>query len=161
MALPSATDVEQLNTNSSGGCIAPGQHVEVIACGAAKTLTASDSGALVLLDTAAGSIVTLPTPIAGMVFDFAVSVSVTSNSHIIGGAAGEFLLGGLQMMIDTTAVSEGQFLDGATHLTLTHNGSTTGGLIGTNYRFVGVSATQWSVTGLCAGSGTLATPATT
>lgn len=163
MALPSATDIEQLGTNMSGGCIAQGQHVEVIACGAAKTLTASDSGATVLLDTAAGSILTLPTPVAGMVFDIAVSVSVTSNSHIITVAdtSTEFLAGGLQMMIDTTGVSEGQFLNGTSHITLTHNGSTTGGLIGTQYRFVAISSTVWTVTGLCAGSGTLATPATT
>ena len=153
--------LERLDYGSPEGCLAKGITQEVIDCGAATTLVAGQSGALVLLDTAAGSIVTLPTPIEGMVFEFAVSVSVTSNSHIIGGAAGEFLMGGLQMMIDTTAVSEGQFLNGTTHLTLTHNGSTTGGLIGTNYRFVGVSTTQWMVTGLCAGSGVLATPATT
>jgi len=159
MALSS--NLEQLSYKSPDGCVAKGLHQDVIAAGATKTLTAEDSGSLVLLDTAAGSVITLPTPAEGIHFDFAVSVSVTSNSHIIGGAAGEFLMGGIQMMIDTTAVSEGQFLDGATHLTLTHNGSTTGGLIGTNYRFVGVSATQWMVTGLCAGSGTLATPATT
>ena len=159
--MATSDNVERLDYGSDSGCIAKGQNQEVIDAGAAVTLTAGQSGALVLLDTAAGSIVTLPTPVKEMTFDFAVSVSVTSNSHIIGGAAGEFLMGGIQMMIDTTAVSEGQFLDGATHLTLTHNGSTTGGLIGTNYRFVGVSATQWMVTGLCAGSGTLATPATT
>lgn len=153
--------VERLDYGSPEGCLAKGQTQEIIACGAATTLVAGQSGALVLLDTAAGSVVTLPKPISGMVFEFAVSVSVTSNSHVIGGSAGEFLMGGLQMMVDTTGVSEGQFLDGATHLTLDHNGSTTGGLIGTNYRFVGVSATQWMVTGLCAGSGTLATPATT
>jgi len=153
--------IERLDYGSPDGCLAKGITQEVIACGAATTLVAGQSGALVLLDTAAGSIVTLPTPIVGMTFDFAVSVSVTSNSHIIGGSAGEFLMGGIQMMIDTTGVSEGQFLNGTTHLTLTHNGSTTGGLIGTNYRFVGVSTTQWMVTGLCAGSGVLATPATT
>jgi len=156
-----STNLERLNYDSTDGCIAPGQHVEVIAAGSTKTLAAADSGALVMLDQADGSIITLPTPALGIKFTFAVTVSVTSNSHIIGGAAGEFLLGGLQMMIDTTAVSEGQFLDGATHLTLTHNGSTTGGLIGTVYEFTGISTTQWNVTGLCAGSGTLATPATT
>lgn len=158
-----ATTLERLNYHGDDGCIAPGQHVEVIACGAATTLTADQSGALILLDTAAGSIATLPTPAVGLYFDFAVSVSVTSNSHIITTAttASEFLSGGLQMMIDTTAVSEGQFLNGTSHITLTHNGSTTGGLIGTHYRFTAISTTVWDVTGLCAGSGTLATPATT
>ena len=156
-----STNLEQLSYKAPSGCVAIGLHQDVIAAGSTKTLTAEDSGALVLLDQADGSVITLPTPADGIHFDFAVSVSVTSNSHIIGGAAGEFLMGGIQMMIDTTAVSEGQFLNGTSHLTLTHNGSTTGGLIGTVYRFVAVSTTQWMVTGLCAGSGTLATPATT
>lgn len=152
---------EYLDTGGPDGSIARGLHQEVIACGSATTLTVGQSGALVLLDQAAGSVVTLPTPASGVVFEFAVSTSVTSNSHIIQGSAGEFLAGGFTMIIDTSATSEGQLLDGSTHLTLTHNGSTTGGLIGTYYKFVGYSATQWMVTGICAGSGTLATPATT
>jgi 5,10-methenyltetrahydromethanopterin hydrogenase len=158
-----STNLERLNYDSEDGCIAPGQHAEVIAAGSTKTLLASDSGSTVLMDQAAGSVITLPAPAVGMVFDIAVSISVTSNSHIITVAdtATEFLGGGLQMMIDTTAVSEGQFLNGTSHITLTHNGSTTGGLIGTQYRFVAISSTVWMVTGLCAGSGTLATPATT
>lgn len=154
---------EQLATNGEEGCIAPGLHKEVIACGSTKTLVAADSNALVNLDQADGSVLTLPTPVAGMVFDVAVKVSVTSNSHIITVAttASEFLIGGFQMMIDTTAVSEGQFLNGTSHITLTMNGTTTGGLIGTVLRFVAINSTQWMVTGLVAGSGTLATPATT
>ena len=154
---------EQIGYNSPEGSVAPGLGREVIACGAATTLVAADSHALVLLDTAAGSILTLPTPVAGMTFDIAVSVSVTSNSHVITTAATatEFLAGGLQQMIDTTAVSEGQFLNGTSHVTLTHNGTTTGGLIGTYYTFTAVSATVWMVSGLNASSGTLATPATT
>jgi hypothetical protein len=156
-----SSNLEALAYGSEDGCSALGLHTEIIAVGAAITLTTAQSGALVLLDTAAGSIVTLPTPAEGINYTFAVSTSVTSNSHIIGGAAGEFLAGGIQMMIDTTAVSEGQFLDGATHLTLTMNGSTTGGLIGTVVKFTAYSTTQWMVTGLVAGSGTLATPATT
>jgi len=156
-----STALERLSYDSTDGCYVRGLHREIIAAGATKTLTAADSGALVLLDNAAGSVITLPTPAEGINFTFAVSTSVTSNSHIIGGAAGEFLAGGIQMMIDTTAVSEGQFLNGTTHLTLTMNGSTTGGLIGTVLEFTGYSTTQWMVTGLVAGSGTLATPATT
>ena len=65
------------------------------------------------------------------------------------------------MGIDTSATSEMQALNGTTHLTITMNGSTTGGLIGTVIDFEGISATQWLVNGLVVGSGTLATPATT
>lgn len=159
MALPLGSDLEQISSNVSGGCIAPGQHVEVIAAGAAKTLTAADSGATVLLDTAAGSVVTLPAPVAGMVFDVAVSTSVTSNSHSVAtDAATTFISGGIQQMIDTTGVSEGQFANGTSHVAITMNGSTTGGLIGTTLRFVAISSTVWNCTGLVASSGTLSTP---
>lgn len=158
-----SANLERLSYDSTDGCYARGLHRQIIAAGSTKTLTAADSGALVLLDQAAGSVVTLPAPAEGIQFTFAVSVSVTSNSHIITVAttASQFLAGGIQQMIDTTAVSEGQFLDGATHITLTMNGSTTGGLIGTVLDFTGYSSTQWMVTGLVASSGTLATPATT
>lgn len=158
-----SANLERLSYDSTDGCYARGLHREVIAGGSTKTLTAADSGAIVLLDQAAGSVITLPTPAEGLQFTFAVSVSVTSNSHIITVAdtSTEFLAGGIQMMIDTSAVSEGQFLNGTSHITLTHNGSTTGGLIGTVYNFTAISSTVWMVTGLCAGSGTLATPATT
>lgn len=155
--------LEQLNYDSPEGCVAPGQHVEIIAAGSTKTLKAEDSGALVLWDQAAGSVITLPTPVAGMEFNFAVSVSVTSNSHIVTVAdtTSEFLAGGINMIIDTSGTSEGQLLNGTSHITLTMNGSTTGGLIGTVLNFKAISSTVWMVTGLVAGSGTLSTPATT
>lgn len=155
--------MQNLSKQTTEGCDALGLHTNIINCGAAKTLVAADSGSLVNLDIAAGSILTLPSPVAGMYFDVSVKVSVTSNSHIIqtGVAATEFLMGGIQQMIDTTAVSEGQFLNGTSHITLTMNGTTTGGLIGTVLRFVAINSTQWVCTGLVASSGTLATPATT
>ncbi len=164
---------EQLGGNSPDGSLAQGLAVEILAAGAAKILETADSFATVLLDTAAGSIVTLPEIHAedvdnkiesniGMKFYVVVSASVTSNSHVVQPAnTSQFIIGGIQMMIDTTAVSEGQFADGATHLTITMNGSTTGGLIGTVLEFTAISATQWAITGLVAGSGTLATPFTT
>lgn len=153
----------QLGDNNPEGQVAPGLHVEVIAAGSTKTLVTADSGSLVLLDTAAGSTITLPTPVVGMVFDVAVTTSVTSNSHIVTTktTASEFISGGIQQMIDTTAVSEGQFANGTSHITITMNGTTTGGLIGTTLRFTAISTTVWNITGLVASSGTLATPFTT
>lgn len=155
--------MEQLGTDPSEGVIARGLHQEIIACGSAKTLVQRDSGALVLLDQADGSVLILPTPEEGMFFDVAVKVSVTSNDHVVqtGVAASEFMLGGIQQMIDTTAVSEGQFANGTSHITMTMNGTTEGGLIGTVLRFTAINSTQWVVTGLVAGSGTLVTPFTT
>lgn len=151
--------LEQLNSDKPEGCISRGQHKEVIAVGAAKTLVARDSGSLCLLDTAAGSVLTLPAPVVGMEFEVAVSVSVTSNAHSIGtDGAATFIGGGIQQMIDTTAVSEGQFADPTSDVICSMNGTTTGGLIGTRLLFTAISSTVWNVTGLVASSGTLATP---
>ncbi len=156
--------LEYLDYDSPEGCIARGIHREVIACGSATTLVASDSGALVLQDTAAGSTVTLPTPVVGMQFEIITTVSVTSNSHIITVAdtATEFLTGG----IDSTSVNVAEGGDtftanGTSHVTLTSNGTTTGGLKGSAYRLTAISTTVWAITGVMAGSGTLADPFTT
>jgi hypothetical protein len=154
--------LDQISYNSPSGAVAPGLHREVINCGSTKTLVAADSGALIMLDQADGSVLTLPTPVAGMQFDVAVKVAVTSNSHIIktGIAASEFIGGGMQQMIAANAVSEGQAANGTDDVTITMNGTTTGGLIGTLLRFIAISATRWEVSGLIMSSGTLTTPVT-
>ena len=152
--------LEQLGNNSTSGSVAPGVHREVIACGSATTLVAADSGALVLQDTAAGSTVTLPVPVAGMQFEIVTSVSVTSNSHVINtDGAATFINGGVDSTSTTVAEGGDTFVaDGTSDVTLTSNGSTTGGLKGSAYRFTAVSSTVWMCTGVMAGTGTLATP---
>ena len=47
--------------------------------GASRTLLASESGATVLYDRAAGIIYTLPAPVVGLEFDFVTTVSVTGS----------------------------------------------------------------------------------
>lgn len=152
--------IEELSKNSTDGCVANGLHREVIAAGAAVTLVAEQSGALILQDTAAGSIVTLPAPVVGLQFDIVTSVSVTSNSHVINtDAATTFINGGVDST--STAVAEGGdtfVADGTSDVTLTSNGTTTGGLKGSAYNFTAVSSTVWMCTGVMAGTGTLATP---
>lgn len=152
--------LEYLDNGNPEGSIARGLHRQVIACGTATTLTPSQSGALVLQDTATGSTVTLPAPVAGMQFEIIVTTSVTSNSHVINtDAATTFITGGIDST--STAVAEGGdtfVADGTSHVTLTSNGSTTGGLKGSAYRFTAISSTVWACTGVMAGTGTLATP---
>ncbi len=152
--------LHQLAPNGTEGSVAPGLHREVIACGSAKTLVAADSGALVLQDTAAGSTVTLPAPVVGMQFEIITTTSVTSNSHIINtDAATTFITGGVDSTSTTVAEGGDTFVaDGTSDVTLTSNGSTTGGLKGSAYRFTAVSTTVWACTGVMAGTGTLATP---
>ncbi len=154
-----ASNLEVMDDGNPDGSYARGQHREIFAAGATKTLTASDSGSTILLDTAAGSVVTLPAPAVGLNYRVLVSVSVTSNAHSVGtDAATTFIGGGIQQMIDTTAVSEGQFADPASDVIISMNGTTTGGLIGTWLEFTCISATVWHCNGLVASSGTLATP---
>ena len=155
-----STVPELISTHSPDGCVAPGLHAEVTASGGAtRALTAAESGSVNLLDAASGVVYTLPTPVLGMEFEFAVTVSVTSNAHkIITASASQFLLGAVLMGSIATASPAGFSANGTTIRALSANGTTTGGLIGERYKVTAISSTQWLITGLCIGSGTLATP---
>jgi len=151
---------EQLGGNPPDGTVAPGLHSEVTASGGAtRTLKASDSGGVFLWDTATGVDFTLPAPVVGMKFTFIATVSVTSNAYAIStDSAATFIGGAIQQIIDTSGTSEGQVGDATSHVTISMNGSTTGGLIGTEITVTALSTTTWSATGLVVGSGTLSTP---
>ena len=157
-----STDLERLNYGSPAGCIAPGQHRQVIqSVGATRQLLAEESGALCLFDRAAGVVYTLPTPVEGMQFDFMATVSVTSNAYktITKTIASEFLIGGVTMSSLTVAESGDFFVaNGTSHVAISEAGSTTGGLVGGGYRLTAISATQWAIKGVTCGSGTLADP---
>lgn len=163
MAVPSSVSsaLERVDYGSPAGSIQLGQHRQVInEAVATRTLTAAESGALCCLDRAAGVVYTLPTPVKGMYFEFVVTVSVTSNAHkVITAAATQFLVGGA-IMGDVTIATSGDYFeaDGTTHVALSANGSTTGGLLGERYKVVAISATQWAIDGVLHGAGTLATP---
>lgn len=160
MAIIPAT-LERLNYDSPDGCIATGRHREVInGLGATRTLLAEESGALVMLDRAAGHVITLPAPAVGMEFEFLASVAVTTNAYkVITNAATVFLVGGV-IMGDVTVAQSGDYFeaDGTTIVALSANGSTTGGLLGERYKVTCISATQWAIEGVTHGAGTLATP---
>ena len=130
--------------------------------GATVALTAAQSGQVFLMDAATGIAYTLPTtPVAGMSFTFIVSVSVTSNAHSVTAVQSSiFLSGAVQSLISASATTKAFFANGTSNYTLSMNGSTTGGLIGTTLTFTAISATVWNVTGLVAASGALATPIT-
>lgn len=153
--------LEQVGYDGAEGSIQKGAHRSVIqSVGATRTLLAKESGSLCLFDRAAGNVYTLPTPVAGMQFEFEVTVAVTSNAHkVITAAATQFLVGGI-IMGDVTVASSGDYFeaDGTTHVAISAAGSTTGGLLGERYVVTAISATQWVIHGVCHGAGTLATP---
>lgn len=151
--------LEHMSYRSSNGCIATGQHRQVIdGVGATRTLLAEESGALCLFDRAAGVVYTLPAPQVGMTFEFQVTADVTSNAYkVITNAATVFILGSV-LSGELAAAMDVFQGNGSTHVAISSNGSTTGGLIGSNYKLTAISATQWIIEGTIIGSGTLADP---
>ncbi len=156
--------LEQLGTNSTGGSVAPGIHKEVIqSIGTTeRQLVPSESGSLILLDASDQITIRLPTPVAGMTFEFQTTVTVTSSdTHkiITKTIASEFMIGGVGSF-NTTMASGGDSFDanGSTHVAATSNGSTSGGLVGQLLKFTAISTTQWAVSGYTVGTGTSITP---
>lgn len=164
MAFTSTTaqNYEQLSYRAPGLSQHRAAAREIIETAAATTLTAQQSGALVLMDAAAGFTITLPTPVIGMWFEFLQTVTQTSGTQkITSGASTIFLLGEVFTFTTATASGAGFAFDGSTHIAYTSNGTTTGGIIGTRLKVEALSATVWAITGVVVGSGTIATPAST
>jgi len=130
------------------------------AVGATKTLTAADSGVLNKLDTAAGSVATLPAATGtGNIFRFAITVIATSNSHIIKvGSASETMQGFVFSMDDTSANVVGFFAAGASD-TITLNRTTTGSVtIGEYIEIEDIATNKFQVRGFISNTGSPATP---
>lgn len=127
--------------------------------GATRTLSVDESFSTILLDRASGIVVTLPLAVPGLTYDFIVTTAVTSNSYkVITGAGTELLIGGYTNIDTDTSNAVAAFTgNGSTHIAVTMNGTTTGGLAGTKLRFTCLSTTRWEVEGINLGSGTVAT----
>jgi len=125
--------------------------------GATVTLTAAQSGATALFDRAAGIVYTLPAPVVGLYFDFIITTTITSNSAKVITDAGTTLLQGT-LIGGVTTTPTPFYGNASTHIAVTQNGTTTGGIFGTKLRFTCVTATLWDVQGVFQASGTIATP---
>lgn len=153
----------QLGTNSSEGCIANALHEPAATAsgGTTRTLVAADSGAVHLLDSASGVAYILPVAVPGMTFGFYATVAVTSADvySITTDSATTFLGGTVMMGIAATDTNESQVGDETSDVTITMNGSTTGGLEGTYIEVYALSTTVWLARrSHIIGSGSLATP---
>lgn len=129
------------------------------AVGATRTLAPDESGALCLFDVASGQVFTLPPPVVGLQYEFAVKVTITSNaSKVLTDAATTFIVGGAALI--NSGAATGQFFaaNGTTHRSINGNGTTTGGIIGDRYRFTCISSTLWQVDAVMNQTGTAATP---
>jgi len=154
--------LEELSYKSPEGCIAHGLSRQIISgqAGTTKVLTASDSGALCLFDNAAGQIYTLPAPVAGLQFDFLITVAGTSNAYSIDTDAATTFIGGGMGAFSTTVAEGGDSFDAdiAASVSIDFDSAVTGRLEGTFVSLVCVSSTVWVSSGNLHGVGTLATP---
>lgn len=129
--------------------------------GATVTLTAAQSGSTILFDRAAGIVYTLPVPVVGLQYTFIVTTTITSNNAKVITDAGTTLVQGSVQEATTGAAPNTYFGNGTTHIAIVMNGTTTGGILGSEVVFTCVSATLWQVSGSVNASGTIATPFST
>ena len=129
---------------------------------ATKTITSADSGTIFGFNRAAGIVVTLPTPAAGIEYTFLVETTFTGAGQIktatTDGTDG-FL--GTAFLFDTGEVGETDNFHPASSndvidLGAVEQGWLTGGYI----KLLGVNTTTWWVEAWLMGDGTLATPFT-
>ena len=150
---------EQIGKNSPDGALVKGQVRQVISgLGATRTLLPSDSGSLVLFDRAAGIVITLPAPVAGMFFDFCVTVSSTLSYTINTDAATTFIGGGLAGQSTTAGGGDAFPATIASTVSIDLDATEAGEDAGGYFTMVAISSTVWVVGGITFGSGTLITP---
>lgn len=130
--------------------------------GATVTLTAAQSGKQILFDRAAGIVFTLPAPVVGLTYKFMTTVDLTSNAYAINtNAASVFLVGAVFGAIEAAATGEEHFANGTTHIGISSNKTTTGGLIGGWLELECITTTKWAIRGTLSCTATPATPFTT
>lgn len=138
-----------------------GGYTKAVAAGSTLTMTEADhAGRTILLDTAAGSTVTLPASRGeGAVYRFVVSALATSSSHIIKVANASDTMQGIIFSSDDTTDTVAAFRAVAgTSDTITLNRTTTGSvLIGEWLEITDIALNRFQVCGLVANSGVSAT----
>lgn len=130
--------------------------------GATVTITAAQSGQKFLFDRAAGIVYTLPAPVPGMTFDFINTVTITSNAAVVVTASASHFIVGITHVAVSGGITGLDFAcNGTTHIKVTSNGTTSGGILGGRLHFTAVSSTVWQVDGILVGSGSTVTPCST
>lgn len=125
---------------------------------AATTFTRNRHGNLVVtLTSTTGRIVTLPASTgSGDVYDIFVAATVSSGSHVVQVAnSTDVIQGAIHLTTDIAGTS---MPTSATTDTITMNGSTTGGVIGSFVRLTDVAAGFFRLEGALICTGTEATP---
>lgn len=117
----------------------------------------SHAGAVVTVNRAAGTTITLPASVGkGDKYTFVVGTTISSNNFIVKVAnATDTMFGGVSISTDIAGVT---MLCGGTDDTITMSGSTTGGVAGSFVTLEDVAVGKWLVSGFLASTGTEATP---
>ena len=131
----------------------------VLASSGNTTMTSAMSGSIMLVDGATVAY-TLPAIGAGDVgMEFWFTVTVASTAATITAGAADLLTGGVMCMSTAAGLENDAFSPNVTtDLIITMNGTTQGGVIGSTWHLIAISATRWYVDGTTIGSGTLVTP---
>src|SRR6266850_2096884 len=119
---------------------------------AAVTIKAGQTGSTFLFD-AASVTYTLPAPRVGLEYWFFTTVVSATTAIVVTDAATTFMTGTVVMGVEATtpgALPGPDFFsgNGTTHIKITQNGTTTGGLVGSAFGLTCISATKWFATGL-------------
>lgn len=123
---------------------------------ATLTVTPDSNGQIINLSRAAGVTVTLPAATgSNAVYTFETATSVTSNNNVIQVANATDVMNGFASVGGTTASVFGTL---PASDTITMNGTTTGGLIGSHVQVTDIAAGYYLVQASLVGSGTPATP---
>lgn len=133
----------------------------LVAAGGTLAMTeASHEGKIIALDTAAGSVVTLPASTGGgAVYRFLVTVTATSNSHVIKVANASDEFRGYVVQDSDTATAPNIWWAADNDDTITLNRTTTGlAAQGEYFEIVDAVLNHYFVQGYSQASGTEATP---
>lgn len=118
------------------------------------------SGKLIALDTASGSVCTLPAATgSGNEYEFIVTVAASTNAHIVKvGVAADQLAGGVMLSSDNASNAILGWEPATNDDQISLNGSTTGGKVGDRFTLVDIKAGYWAINGRITESGAETTP---
>ena len=161
----------ELSSRDSQGSVWKGARREIISGWEDSTglvahqLSPDESGALIVFNQLAGGLITLPTPVPGMWFEFWTKLACTTNEYkvVTKTIASEFIVGALTAFeafaqIDDSGTTYPSVV-ATVNVSINLDGTTTGGLPGDNFILTATSSTLWVVSaGMNVQSGTTADP---
>ncbi len=147
--------------SSAGGFITGNEGYRTVTSATATVDADNYGGTTVFLDRLAGVTITLPAASGtGNSYSFYVKTAPTSNAHVIKVArSADTMVGWVSIGIAAGGNGWQEYV-GGTDDTMSMNGTTTGGLVGSFVTMTDIATNVWLVDGQLGGSGTLATPFT-